>query len=58
MNKAQAIAVDKDENGKVQVHIDEQDNVISLYGINSGWAYCSQSDPYKWVEDHPNFIMI
>ena len=60
MNKEQAIAVDKDEQGRLQVWIDKDDDtgIVCLDGINSGWAYCSPPDPRQCVEEHSNFVLI
>ena len=56
MNRAKAIKMDKNKNGKIEVYSDEDDDeILTIFGINSGFAYASPSNEKSWYKDNPDF---
>jgi len=56
MNRAKAIKMDKNKDGKIEVYSDEDDDEIpTMFGINSGFAYAQPSNEKRWIKDNPEF---
>jgi hypothetical protein len=57
-NKNDAIKMDKNKLGKIEVYIDKEDNTDYIFGINSGFAYASPMNPKQWIKENPNFMLV
>lgn len=57
--RMEAMKKDKNKNGKIEVYIEEDDyGTPTIFGINSGFAYASPSNPKKWIKNNSEFVLI
>lgn len=58
MNATEAMEIDKNKDGKIEVYLNTEDDVEYLFGLNSGFAYASPINIDRWLNQHDNFILV
>jgi ankyrin repeat protein len=57
LTRDQAIKMDMNKSGKIQIIIDFKNGFIEAYGANSGFTYAEPSDS-RWIDKHPEYTQV